>query len=76
MSVSCAKLCLAETNHELHHEETFCCAAKNGKVEVLEWAQDNGYDLKTSLDTASFNSAAHKGHIHVVKFMRNIGMLL
>mgnify|MGYP006128370557 CR=1 FL=1 len=70
MAVSCAKLYLVETNW--NHERLFSCAARNGKVEVLEWAQNSGHNFHMILHM--YNYVAKKGHLNVVTFMRNLGM--
>lgn len=79
MSVSCAKVCLAERS--CHQQEIVCHAAVNGKVEVLAWAHDSGYALKRILKNSRFRAVstydvvAQKGHLHVVKFMSNLGIM-
>jgi hypothetical protein len=73
MSVSCAKMYLAEK--KCLHWEFFDRAAMNGKVEVLEWAQDSGYDLKQDLANFKFDAVAKKGHLNVVKFMSHLRIM-
>ena len=74
MSVPSAKLFLAETSPLVwNHKKLLCKAAMSGKLEVLEWAQDCGHDVKSILNQGTFFTAARLGHLDTVQFMKDLG---
>ena len=71
VSVSCAKLCLASTETErvdvnVRAKSLFNTAARDGKLDLLIWGDDSGYDLKHRLDEDTI-AAALNGHLEVVQ---------
>jgi hypothetical protein len=73
-SVSCAAVCLdsKELGCDSHARSLFNRAAEDGKVEILIWGEESGYDLKHLLDENAMAKAALNGHIEVVKYMRQL----
>jgi len=70
VSLSCAKLCLATERPE----ELFETAARDGKLHVLKWGKDSGYDLYDILDEDTVAGAALNGHLKVVQYLRTLGI--
>ena len=102
-SVSCAAFCLQSDEPHCYSSffglETHCCsranilfrtAALEGKLEILIWGEDSGYELKKllgyrvgsreySIHPPRNNQniiayAARKGHLNVVQYMRKLGI--
>ena len=83
LSVSCAKLCLDSTNRldrldrldrSPYATALFKRAAWYGKLEVLKWGQESGYELHTVLfDMHVIGMAAKNGHLEVVRYLRKLG---
>ena len=69
VSVSCAKLCLATSTIE-RPKALFYTAARDGKLNVLKWGKDSGYDLKKMLNAEAIAMAAWHGHLEVVQYLR------
>ena len=61
-------------DEEIFDEEIFSCAAKNGSLKVLEWAEDSGYDLKSIFEGGIPSDVVRNGQLDVIKFMRNLRM--
>ena len=76
-SVSCAALYLhseEESGCDFCAKSLFDTAAKEGKLEILKWGADSGYELNTILDKDTIANAAMNGHIEVVKHLRTVGI--
>ena len=76
-SVSCAALYLhseEESGCDCNAKSLFDTAAKEGKLEILKWGADSGYELNTILDKDTIANAAMNGHIEVVKHLRTVGI--
>ena len=73
-SVSCAAVCLhlEETDCDSHAESVFKTAAKEGKLDILMWGEDSGYELDTMLNCDIIVCAALNGHLEVVKYLRQL----
>ncbi len=77
VSVSCAKLCLAATTTERPKAAQcllFNTAARDGKLNILKWGTDSGYDLKNVLNARTIANAAFNGHLEVVQYLRTLGI--
>ncbi len=68
VSVSCAKMCLATKcpDGTIRAKSLFNTAARDGKLDLLIWGDDSGYDLKHRLDEDTI-AAALNGHLEVVQ---------
>ena len=53
----------------------FQAAAKDGQLEVLKWGQGSRYELESMLDKIDIADAAGNGHLGVVKYLRQLGLL-
>jgi hypothetical protein len=53
----------------------FQTTSKNGLLEVLKWGQGSGYELESMLDKIDIADAAGNGHLGVVKYLRQLGLL-
>ena len=76
-SVSCAALYLhseEESGCDSSAKSLFDTAAKEGKLEILKWGADSGYELNTILDKDTIANAAMNGHFEVVKHLRTVGI--
>ena len=76
-SVSCAAKCLdleEELGCNSHAESIFKTAATQGKLDVLIWGVDSGYELNTILDEDTIVYAALNGHLEVVKCLRKLDL--
>jgi len=47
----------------------FHFAAINGKLDVLEWAEESGYKLSDILSKYSVNDVARNGHLNVIRYL-------
>ena len=52
----------------------FQAAASAGKLDVLKWGEDSGYELDNILDEEAIADAALHGHLEVVKYLRQLGI--
>jgi len=52
----------------------FKIAATDGKLDVLEWGDDSGYDLKHLLNEDTIAGTALNGHLAVVQYLRTLGV--
>jgi len=52
----------------------FRAAASYGKLAVLEWGEESGYELDNILDEDGIAVAALNGHLEVVKYLRKLGI--
>ena len=84
VSLSCMKLCLLDTEAPNYTEPDPDCntitwlfhiAASEGKLELLKWGMDSGYELDKILDEDAISNAAYNGHLHVVKYLRQLGVI-
>jgi hypothetical protein len=75
-SVSCAKLYLdmGSPDCDTRLTQLFEAAASYGKMEVLKWGQDSGYELDDLLGREEIADAALNGHLGVVKYLRLLGI--
>ena len=87
-SVSCAAICLQSDDPHCYSRANilFRTAALEGKLEILIWGEDCGYELKKLLgyrvetvNHALKNQniiayAARNGHLNVVQYMRKLGI--
>ena len=75
-SVSCAALCLhsEEPGGDSHALLLFKTAAIEGKLEILIWGEESGYELHTILHRYIIARVALKGHFEVVKYLRQLGI--
>jgi len=87
-SVSCAAVCLQsdEPRCDSRAKVLFRTAALEGKLEILIWGEESGYELKkllgyrvNSVHAPRKNQniiayAASNGHLNVVKYMRKLGI--
>ena len=75
--MSCAKLCL-DIESPGFTQELFMAAVREGKLELLQWGQDSGYELNNILDNMLNEDAiadtAACGHLEIVKYLRNLGI--
>ena len=75
VSMSCAKLCLDNEKLSWNNKmKLFNTAARDGKLDVLKWGHDSGYDLKHRLDEDAIAGAALNGHLEVVQYLMTIGI--
>jgi len=77
-SVSCVQLYLEEELKAGCHslkKELFNTAIYDGKVEVIKWGEDSGYQLITVLNWNIMSSAALNGHLNAVKYLRTLGFM-
>jgi len=74
VSVSCAAVCLhsEEPGCDSRAESLFKTAAIEGKLEILIWGKDAGYELDTMLKWNIITKAALNGHLEVVKYLRQL----
>ena len=75
-SVSCAKLYLdmGRPNCDTRSKQLFQAAASHGKLEILKWGQDSGYELDDLLGREEIADAALNEHLGVVKYLRLLGI--
>jgi len=76
-SVSCAAVCLdseGEPGYDSHAASIFNTAATQGKLEILVWGVNSGYELNTILDGDTIANAALNGHLEVVKYLRTVSI--
>ena len=67
VSMSRAKLCLDNERLSWNNKiKLFNTAARDGKLDILKWGDDSGYDLKHRLDEDTI-AAALNGHLEVVQ---------
>ena len=73
VSVSCAQLCLDTERPDCNTRAKllFETAARNGKLEVLQWGQGSGYELNLCWRRATLQM---HGHLEVVKYLRKLGI--
>ena len=73
-SVSCAALCLhsEEPGGDSHALLLFKTATIEGKLEILIWGEESGYELHTILHRYIIARVALKGHFEVVKYLRQL----
>ena len=45
-----------------------------GKLDVLKWGEESGYELDEILDEDDIADVALNGHLEVVKYMRKLGV--
>ena len=76
VSVSCMTLCLAteRIDGNFRAKSLFYTAARDGKLDVLEWGNASGYNLKQLLDEDTVAGAALNGHLEVVQYLRTLGI--
>ena len=76
-SVSCAAVRLdsEEPGCDNHAVSLFRTAATEGKLEILIWGEESGYDLKHLLGERTMSKAALNGHLEVVKYLRQLDIL-
>ena len=66
VSMSRAKLCLDNERLSWNNKiKLFNTAARDGKLDILKWGDDSGYDLKHRLDEDTI-AAALNGHLEVL----------
>jgi hypothetical protein len=75
-SVSCARLCLATANQDRNtrSKQLFKTAASYGKLDVLQWGHNLGYDIDKMFNKYTIADAALNGHLEVVKYLRKLGI--
>ena len=76
VSPSRAELCL-DTEGSYYNTRTgplFQAATSNGKLDVLKWGQDSGYELDNMLDENGIANAVLNRHLEVVKYLRKLGI--
>ena len=76
VSPSRAELCLDIEGSYCNTRTTqlFQAAASDGKLDVLKWGLESGYELNTFLDEDEIADAALNGHLEVVKYLRKLGI--
>ena len=75
VSVSCAAVCLhsEEVGRDGHAVSLFRTAAEEGKLEILKWGEDSGYELKNMLNSDTIiEHVMLNGHLEVVKYLRSL----
>ena len=54
---------------------TVSVSARGGKLDILKWGKESGYDLKNMFnDERTIAGAALNGHLEVVKYLRTLGI--
>ena len=77
VSRSRAELCLGieVSNNITHARPLFQAAARCGKLDVLIWGEESGYELQNMLDDEdTIRKAALNGHFNVVRYLRELGI--
>jgi len=76
VSPSRAELCLdmEGLNNNARAGPLFQAAASNGKLDILKWGEESGYELDNILDKDGIAVAALNGHLEVVKYLRKLGI--
>jgi len=73
-----AKLCLdtegLSYNTRAHAGSLFQAATSDGKLAVLKWGEDSGYELDNILDEDGIADVALNGHLEVAKYLRKLGV--
>ena len=52
----------------------FQAAARDGKLDVLKWGAESGFELDKILGESDIADAALNGHLEVVKYLRKVGV--
>ena len=74
-SVSCAAVCLRPEEPGCNHRAAllFRTAPKKGKLEILTWGEESGYELKKMMKWFTpIADAALNGHLEVVIYLRQL----
>ena len=76
VSPSRAELCLdtGGSYFKSRAASLFQAAASDGKLDVLKWEEESGYELDKILDEGEIADAALHGHLEVVKYLRKLGI--
>ena len=74
LSPSRAELCLDMEGSYTLAESLFNTAARNGKLNVLKWGEESGYELDNFFCEDGIADAALYGHLEVVKYLRMLGI--
>ena len=86
VSISCAQLFLDEADVDSNVftytptrqgiiQKLFHSSASTGNLNVLIWAQEiKGYKLQHQLNETTMEDTAANGHLHVIQYMREIGV--
>jgi len=76
VSPSRAELCLDTegSNKNTCAGPLFQAAASDGKLAVLEWGEECGYELDNFLDEDGIADAGLYGHLEVAKYLRKLGV--
>jgi len=76
VSPSRTELCLDmdESYCDTRAVELFQAAISDGKLDVLKWGEESGYELCNILDGKKIADVALNGHLEVVKYLRNLGI--
>jgi hypothetical protein len=76
VSPSLAELCLDMEGSDCNTRAgpLIRAAVSDGKLDVMKWGKESGYELDKMLDKDVVADAALHGHLEVVKYLRKLGI--